>query len=422
MAKRAQTCPEDLYRGCVVYYGRNDRGIVTDAFGPVDEFWVTDEKTTQPVRDENGAKRSFRAEELRIATRDDRAARPQSVGVSDGASCARVLVIGTEPQMLRILERFGTPDVERRQETQMVLALPCNFCICGPSCEDFDATRQQMCGMGCHVQSAASEGMEQGVLELARRLRPDIPIGIRPYHLKQAYEAAGPGLRKLSDYYCLSAVTLPYGTDDIAASSSKYERTLRTQVRCQIDLGVSAEGFPEAGDASLLDAVRRSLREHVGITISDGIWSDETQLNLRRKLGIDMPLMIWDGSEVKVFLLLLPDNAKCSQIDEELSFEEATASAKRGDVVEATDEFHKTVAEWRKEQDQFQDEPGLPEGWIRVKSKTGQTYFWNTRKKESTFEFPLPAGWTRQVSKSSGKPYYFNVKKRKSSFDVPTEE
>merc|ERR1712137_730449 len=97
----------------------------------------------------------------------------------------------------------------------------------------------------------------------------------------------------------------------------------------------------------------------------------------------------------------------------------------------------KTVNQWTAEQQQFQDLPPLPPGWLRITSrKTSEVYFFNKWTQESTFDFPkpvqtasaqatlasgpLPEGWTEQVSKSTGKSYYFNAAKRKSQFERPS--
>merc|ERR1712039_821525 len=72
----------------------------------------------------------------------------------------------------------------------------------------------------------------------------------------------------------------------------------------------------------------------------------------------------------------------------------------------------KTVSDWEGDQAEFAHLPPLPPGWLRIKSRSsGQTYFFNKRTQQATFdmpEFPLPEGWTKQVSKSTGKTYYFN--------------
>merc|ERR1712107_95943 len=86
----------------------------------------------------------------------------------------------------------------------------------------------------------------------------------------------------------------------------------------------------------------------------------------------------------------------------------------------------KTVKEWEEEQrTEFANEPKLPTGWIRVRSrKSGDVYYFNKKTQESTFDFPelpLPKGWTKQVSKSSGKVYYFHAQRGTSTFELPKE-
>merc|ERR1712242_137442 len=74
----------------------------------------------------------------------------------------------------------------------------------------------------------------------------------------------------------------------------------------------------------------------------------------------------------------------------------------------------KSIRQWLKEQDQWKEEPALPPGWIRIKSRAnGDVYYFNKATKEATFRFPeveapLPAGWTKQKSSSTGRTYYFH--------------
>lgn len=425
----AATQPEDLYKGARVRYGKQkQRGVVSQAFNALDEFWVNDEASGQPVRNKDGAQTTFRAAELELAdgtTRRRPSAMPslEESEPTDGASAARVLLIGTRNQMIRILEHFGPPDEEERRDPQIVLALPCNECVCGPTCEAFDPTRLEMCQFDCPAWRLARDGIDASLLKLAQRLRPDIRMRVRPFFLKQTYEQIGPTLGQLNDHYCLAAVSLPFGQEEIAACS-KTERYWKEEVRCQVDLNTSAEGFLEAGDSSLVQVARRSLGEACNVALSTSIWSSHTQKKIREALGVKLPLFVWDGSETKVFIMLLPEDATIAKKDGLLTFSEARTAAPTGSTADdgkASTE-RKTVADWRQAQDEFKDETKLPEGWIRVKSKTGSVYFWNVQKKQSTFDFPLPDGWTKEISKSTGKPYYFNAKKRKSSFEIPKEE
>eukprot|EP00933_Yihiella_yeosuensis_P013585 TRINITY_DN12516_c2_g5_i1.p1 TRINITY_DN12516_c2_g5~~TRINITY_DN12516_c2_g5_i1.p1 ORF type:complete len:469 (+),score=60.70 TRINITY_DN12516_c2_g5_i1:98-1408(+) len=428
------TRPQDLYKGAIVRYGKDRRGMVVQVFPELDEFWLNDTATGEAVRDSDGAKASFRADELEIiavkapAEKSTASSSSTKGSVHAGASCVRVLLIGGHSQMLRILEHFGTPDKDNRRDPQVVLAIPCDRCRCGPKCLRFDASKVHMCEIACTAQRTGAEGMDDDLLELAQRLRPDIGVRIRPYHLKQAYEQIGPDLWKLDGHYCLSAVTLPYGEDDINASS-QLDRYFKEQVRCQIDFNTSAEGFLEDGDTDLVKVAQRALRETCSIALSASMWTDQKQFSIRKSLGVpDIPLKVWDGSETKVLIVFIPEDATMTARGGLLSFGEAKTKPTAGPTAsESAEEARtgvkrKTVADWRLEQEEFKDERPLPSGWIRVKSSSGQTYYWNTGTKQSTFEFPLPPGWTKQISKTTGKTYYFNAKKRKSSFEIPTEE
>merc|ERR1719367_1012537 len=195
--------------------------------------------------------------------------------------------------MLQILEQFGAPDVTERREPQQLLALPCSHC--GPSRARVDASESTMWNRDdCPLLQLATDGIDDTMYALARRLRPDIFIGVRATHLKQAVEQLGPDVTKLDGYYCLSAVTLPYRQADIAAASG-LERSWMEEVRCQIDLGVSAEGVREAEEKSLEDTARRALGEACGLCLGDGLWSEDLQLKLRQRLGVDVPLKFWHG-------------------------------------------------------------------------------------------------------------------------------
>jgi len=141
----------------------------------------------------------------------------------------------------------------------------------------------------------------------------------------------------------------------------------------------------------------------------------------------------------------------------------------------------RTAQDWAKDQQQFSHLPKLPDGWIRVRSRTtdavyycyvetgettfteptgppaskrsggtsdlpagwvemvsrttGRTYFWNSQLQKSQFERPtavdgggdvansngeLPAGWIQMVSRSTGRTYFFNASLQKSQYEKPT--
>lgn len=106
------------------------------------------------------------------------------------------------------------------------------------------------------------------------------------------------------------------------------------------------------------------------------------------------------------------------------------------------EEDDRTPAEWQLDQEQFSHLPALPEGWIRVRSRTsGEIYYCFAETGETTFTEPtgppgttsqedqgdrggieeeLPPGWIEVVSRSSGKTYYWNAQLQKSQFDRPT--
>lgn len=86
------------------------------------------------------------------------------------------------------------------------------------------------------------------------------------------------------------------------------------------------------------------------------------------------------------------------------------------------------------DQEQFKGMPPLPNGWIRVRSKTtGSIYFCYLATGETTYVEPigqgpparstadqeLPPGWHQMMSRSNGKPYYWNPDMNKSQFEHP---
>lgn len=404
--------------GASVTFWGTRRGIVKDAYAPLDEFWVADEGTGQLVRNESGEIVAFKASELAVQ-------QPTNEGIS-----ARVLLLGKDVQMMKILEHFGSPECDIRKDVQQLLAIPCGMCKCSPSCSRFDPLRDDLCDpLTCQLAKLGNEGVDEVLVELAKTLRPDIEANVRPYHMKQAAEQIGPDLGKMADYYCLASVTMPYGSEDIKVCSG-WERRRRSEIRCHVDLGVTVDAMPDPKDDSPEDTAKRALGDIAGIFLGKRIWGEEMQTELRKKIGVDIPHKFWDGPNARVFVIIIPDEVEPTVDGEALYFEStaplpvksparSTASAAAsGTAVEGG----KNAGEWRDEQSQFAHLPQPPKGWIRVKSRSdGVVYFFHPSTKKSQFDMPLPAGWSKQVSKSSGKSYFFNAAKRKSMFDMPTD-
>jgi len=393
-----------------VIYDGNTRGVVTDAFGPLDQFWVKDLETNDVVRQSDGDIQTFSASQLERAP-EVPAAKAIKTGnaVAVGATVpkvgARVLLIGTEYQMLQIIEHFGPPDVHTRREPQMLLAVPCSSCRGGPDLE------RSLCEI-------ASAGIDDSMFSLAQSLRPDLGsrITIRASLLKQAMEQLGPELAQLDDYYVLATVSLPYGWSTIEQNYGE-RRTHMQDERCHIDLGVTAEGESIDGESSLDRTAMRVLGEACGIRMNEPVWEDEVQYRMRKLLSVDVPLKYWDGPNAKGFVLILPSDLRATKQGGLLTFQEPSQLAGDNHQVGG-----RSVAEWKSQQAEFAHLPRLPEGWIRIKSRSSdEIYFWNTLTKTSQYDHPLPEGWTKQRSKTTGKVYYFNVKKGQSVFVPPTE-
>jgi len=414
--------PEDLVPGTVVIYWESLRGVVRDTFEAIDEYWLNDEENGELVRDEDGNIVQFKSGELLVVAKPPIAQpRPQTFGGPAGG----VLILGTEEHMMTILKHFGAPDYTQRCVPQQLLALPCS--MCEPNT----------------LLQVANEGVEPEMWDLASKLRPDIHLALRAYHLKNAVERLGSSFLRLEQYFCLASISMPFGQDNIEESANKWERHWRSQVCNQIDLGITVSSwFPD--EPSATGAQRRALGEFCGMTVSEGLWAPEVQKGIRRKHGVpDLGLGYKDVNETTVTALMLPEDAVISTTNNLLIFagaegvdyatlEAPSALAKPGGLEDSPQRSKvsegsvagKTVAEWEKEQEKYAHLPKLPPHWLRVTSRSsGDVYFYNKRTKESTFEMPdapLPDGWTKQTSKSTGKTYYFHAKKKLSVFERPT--
>lgn len=289
----------------------------------------------------------------------------------------------------------------------------------------------------CPIMQLATEGAnDDGLQELARRLRPDLDIRVRVFHLKQAIEQIGPDLRSLDGYFCLCAVTLPYGEEDIAAVEGD-ERHYRQNIRCHIDLGVSAVAAYHARDASLEETARRALHEYCRVDIMPAFWDAQAQLRIRQQLGIDLPLKFWDsdtkGLDTRVFVIILPDDAvSATGQDGVLRYSTADGTGSQAPARQSTalqepagkQSGGKSVGDWKRCQDEFKHLGKLPKPWIFIRSSRDKDtiYFLNTETQATTMERPLPAGWTKHTSKSTGKTYYFHAQRRQSMFEFPPPE
>jgi len=313
--------------------------------------------------------------------------------------------------MVKILEHFGQPRSQSRCDPQQLLAIPCNMCH-----------PEQLAG-------AAAEGVAEEVVELARSLRPDIHVGVRALQVKQAVERIGPELLVLEGFYALLAVQAPYSLRACEAPElTAWERARRRDLCSQVDLCITARA-DRGADEPHETAVRRALGEACGMELVDSIWRADVQTELRKRIGVpELARGFKDAGGAEVDVLLLPDEAGAAMSRGMLcigdGWDVASAPAAGGDAGGGEKIQGKTVREWEAAQAEFADQPKLPSGWIRVKSRSsGEVYYFNKKTRESTFDMPeaaLPAGWTKQVSKSTGKVYYFHAQKRLSQFDRPT--
>lgn len=427
----------DFEAGSSVLYWDGWRGTISDEFADLDEFWVASEESGEIVRDEQGDIVHFKSAELQLVAGPPIA----PVNPIEKGSPGGVILIGDERQMMKILAHFGTPETNERHQPQVLLAFPC------------DKLEENS------ILTDANQGIEDGVRKLANTLREDIHVGVRAYHLKQAVRELGADLLRMEGFFLLSSVSLPYSWDDIEQVKG-WQKRWRRDICNQIDVGTSARGLHAPGDSTAADTARRVLGTELGIALSLVLWDPEVQANIRRMLDIDLPLSITDVNGGEIVVLLLPSDAMMTIDSCVLSFTEAPDAeylAEGGeedgddvdlDAVRAVEEPSpptppraatqspagpqgKNIAQWEKEQAQFADLPKLPPDWLRIKSSSGEVYFFNKKTQKATFDLPesspapssppLPAGWTKQVSKSTGKPYYFHSARAKSQFNRPTE-
>jgi len=277
------------------------------------------------------------------------------------APAAGVLVIGTDAQMFRILLKFGPPDATERHKVQQLLAIPCR--LCEPNL----------------LLSAAEKGIESGIHDLARKLRPDISVSVRAVQLKRAIMQMGADFLHLDGYYCLSSVTMPFGLEDIKASVNNRERHVRKEVRNHIDLHVTASAQCLPGDVSPEATAYRALKESCGVRIAPEMWSEEMQMNIRRQLGIDLALKLNSGNGSWVVVLVLPDDAVTSTHDGLLCFDPAASLVHERGLPE--------------EMIVLAGPPELPADWLRVKSRiTGQVFFFNMETQEAHLEQTIGTG------------------------------
>lgn len=264
--------------------------------------------------------------------------------------------------------------------------------------------------------------------------------------LKQVVDKIGPELLLMEGFYILSSVQLPHTLDSIEGLNM-WETHQKKEVHNQVDLCTTIQcEHPQTEEPEA--AARQALGETCGIEVSDAIWSEPVQIALRQRLGIQLPTRFKDASGMQVVVTLIPEDAAASKLHGVLCFCEpagvdyltadgkkivaevgaqGAAAAEKPAKAKAVDEDAggkvqgKTVREWEQEQQkEFANEPKLPSGWIRIKSRSsGDVYYFNKLTKESTFEVPLPTGWTKQVSKSTGKSYYYHAQKRMSTFERP---
>lgn len=326
-----------------------------------------------------------------------------------------------------ILQHMGPPNPKERQTPQSVLAVPC-------SVADPDG-----------LKALCTKGVEQELIGLAQRLRDDIGVSLRVMHMKQVLRSLQGHLAKLQEYFYLVSVHLPFGWSDIKSAQTKAQERDRKDIWNQIDVCVTARAEVDGSFESPVEAARGAMGQFCGIEVSDVLWESKVQARIRTHAGAaELPLKTEDALGAEIFTVVLPEDAVVTKIKGVLCFSEAPgawylSAAKKPEELKKVQD--KTVREWEAAQNEFGDEPSLPAGWLRIKSRTtGEVYFFNKITQQSQFEMPevpipkkvekeappraapnrnpapveskkidsLPAGWTQHISKRNGKVYYFH--------------
>jgi len=290
-------------------------------------------------------------------------------------------------------------------------------------------------------------------------------MGIRISGFEQVMRRLGTDIERLGRHYCMASVHVPWDWTSITESKSQEEQHQRTEVWNQIDLCATAMGVFQ-DEPSAEAAARRALSETLSIEVSDFICDFEVQTRLRQELSVDIPVYLEDDNGAGFIALILPEDTVAARFRGVLCLSEASRSfvstpdviqppaSDNGGEVDGSEMTQasqgkvptpvvtqdsaadvggevdgsrmvqgKTIAEWQKEQAQFDGEPKLPPGWLRIRSRTTKlVYFFNMYTTESTFKLPklpLPSGWREVKSRTTGQTYYFNMRENVSSFDQP---
>jgi len=410
---------------------------VSDSWVRLDKFWVKDDTTQEIVRHPNEEIVEFKSAELQVIDAE----------VVEHARAAGIVLIGVEGQMQEILQHFGPPSPFKRRTPQQLLAVACSH-----SSPDL-------------LTDIASQGVSDDVWKLARKLRRDVPMGIRISGFEQVTRRLGTDLQRMGTHYCMASVHVPWDWQSITESKSQEEEHQRTEVWNQIDLSITAMGEFQ-GEPSMESAARRALSDCCSIEVSDFICDYTVQERLRKELSVDIPVHLEDDNGTSIIAVILPEDTVAARFRGVLCLSEASrgfvstpavvqaSAANKGGEVDgpkmtqvsenkasippvsqdsaadvagkpdgSTMVQGKTIAEWQEEQDQFDGEPKLPPGWLRIRSRTTKiVYYFNMYTTEATFKLPklpLPNGWQEQKSKTTGQTYYWNRKEGKSSFEPP---
>mmetsp|Transcript_64443 Transcript_64443/g.119879 ORF Transcript_64443/g.119879 Transcript_64443/m.119879 type:complete len:438 (-) Transcript_64443:22-1335(-) len=400
----------ELEPGVLVENWDEWQGVVRDVDVESKKIWCADAETGET------ADVTFGLEDLWIMKKQPLP--PKTLMQNGFGSLVGCMIIGNQAQMIAMLQHYGVPNTARRRHPQQLFPVECTA---------LSANRSQLL-------SIATEGVDDTVLQRAKRLRSDIDPTLRVSFLESAVRQMGPDLRRLKDWYLLASIAVPHSRLDMD-SHHGWERHWRQHVYCQVDVGPTICGACEEEDEDLCFAAQRLFTSSLGVVVHEMFWANEVQFALREHLGVNVPLKIKGPYGAKIFVVMMPDTAVAIGVRKGLLlFEEvleekepeppAVAPAVAAQRTAEPPVGGKSIAQWKKEQAQFANLPQLPPGWIRIRSRgSGEIYFYNVDTKETSRdmpEFPLPEGWTREVSKSTGQTYYFHAGRRESTYKRPT--
>ncbi|CAJ1363345.1 unnamed protein product [Effrenium voratum] len=249
-----------------------------------------------------------------------------------------VLLVITEQQAMQALLHVGEPDPQRRPAA--LLAVPCPL-------------------SRAHLLRPAVQ----------QALPPGFSGDVRVELMRSTVEMLGCDLWRLDHHMCLAALNMPYSAKEIEDANTEQEKCFRRDLCNQMDLFVTAYGR---------GAPSKALAAQCRLQVAPSLWREETQLAMRRTLGVGLPLQCKDAFGATVQVILLSEEVQIVKTGDLLCFTNIT-------------EPKAPPAEW----------------FCFTSRQSGKLYYWNQATNISTAEPPwgaaLPDGWAFEVCSTSGR-------------------